>query len=725
MRFRLPALTVVLALGLAHCGGLPPKVARSEHPRPPATDVSEDAFATAVRDLLGSEPETPDRAARLQGVASRQMIRASARFQSGNVDRALAAVQGALALVRSRELTKDTLGKLAPLALGAAAKEYASRGDEGRAWAIYEVLWRTNDDAGAKDHLSALQSWLQAQGGKPMLVAAHAARAAVARRILEPSDVAAEEATQAVFKAVQVAMQIRATFRQRQDLTQEEAYEARRTLESAGLTVVAIHLRDADAAGALAAVDRGKLRPLVREETLRALERVVEHADPQGWLELLRSLAPGEQGTEDESPVDRDLLRTAAFAIACEAYRLDPTQIEAALFVADGLQAFGMSEASPAVLYDAVRAHPDARVVGAALGITLRAMAGEAEAQDPDAARRAFVAAQPLLKIADGVKGTQPTPARVRATMGEIELREGRLAQARQLLLEAAATDVSGAVLLSLARIERHQKDSKSALAHLQQALQAPDTARDAALRGEILLMTSDIVRESGDLNGARTPLTEALKQLSASRNAPAPDDRARVERVLGQVLSRFGADKPAQRAFERSLDAAPRDKVQVSATLGVAIARAFVRGDLAAAREGLERSLMAELDDGDLVYHALWVRLLERQLRQKPSAAVDRVFATIADDGRWIGKLAAFGAGKIKADELVRSAKTEVQRTEALFYSAMDRRASGDTKGADEALHQVISSPGVDLIETQMARDLLGGASASLGPLPSNISIP
>jgi tetratricopeptide (TPR) repeat protein len=559
-----------------------------------------------------------------------------------------------------------------------------------------------------------------------MIVTSALERAAVARRVLEPTDAALQEATDATIKWVQAAVEIRATFRVRKsDLSQEEAFEARRALEAGGLTLVALYLRDADPVGALAAVDRAQARALLREDTAKALERVSERADGPRWLDVLRSLAPGEPGTEDEIPIDRDLLRMAAFSVAMEAYRLDPTQMDTAAVVADGLQALGMAEASPAVLADAVKAHPDARVVGAALGITLRAMAGEAEAQDSEAARRSFAAAQPLLKIADAMKGIVPSSARVRAVMGEIEVREGRLPQARQLLMEAARGESSGAVLLALAKIERHQNDAKSALGHLQQALQAPDTSKDPALRGEILLTTSDVVRESGDVPGARTPLTDALKELSSARNAGAPDDRARIERVLGQVLARFGADKPAQRAFDRAFDAAPRDKNQASATLGVAIARAFVRGDLGAAREGLDRSLAAELDDSDLVYHALWVRLLERQLRAKTSGTADRVFATIADDGRWIGKLAAFGAGRIKSDELLRSAKTEVQRTEAHFYSAMDRKAVGDAKGTDEALHRVMSSPGVDLIETQMARDLLSGASALIGPPPANVPLP
>src|SRR5208282_1802163 len=143
----------------------------------------------------------------------------------------------------------------------------------------------------------------------------------------------------------------------------------------------------------------------------------------------------------------------------------------------------------------------------------------------------------------------------------------------------------------------------------------------------------------------------------------------------LSRVLDRFGATARAQQALERAFEATPHDKQQIAATLGQLIARAYVRGDLPGARDGLARALSAELDADDLVYYALWVRLLERQLQKPTDGVAVRVFASIVDDGRWTGRLAAFGSGKIRADALVASAKTPTQKTEALFYAAMDRR--------------------------------------------------
>jgi tetratricopeptide (TPR) repeat protein len=310
--------------------------------------------------------------------------------------------------------------------------------------------------------------------------------------------------------------------------------------------------------------------------------------------------------------------------------------------------------------------------------------------------------------------------------MGKIELQQGRLDVARKLLVDSSAEEKSGRVLLDLAGIDRHDDKAQDALEDLRDALSASDTEKDPALRGEVLLMISDLTREKGDLSAAKKPLSDAVKELALARTTSDADDRAQVERVLSRVLDRFGAAQRAQQALERAFEATPHDKHQIAATLGQLIARAYVRGDLLAARDGLSRALSAELDPDDLVYYALWVRLLERQL-QKPSDGVPgRVFASNVDDGRWTGRLSAFGAGKIKSDTLIASAKTPTQKTEAIFYAAMDRRAAGDAKGLDSALKEVLSGGGIDLMEVGIAREILTGPRAQIGgPLPADVALP
>jgi hypothetical protein len=118
-------------------------------------------------------------------------------------------------------------------------------------------------------------------------------------------------------------------------------------------------------------------------------------------------------------------------------------------------------------------------------------------------------------------------------------------------------------------------------------------------------------------------------------------------------------------------------------------------------------------------------------------------VFASIAEDGApnkaaaskaptaqdrqvWVATLARFGEGRIKGDDLVARATTPIQKYEALFYSAMDRRASGDTKGGDDLLRQVVAGTGLELSEVSLARDLLDPSHTQIGgPLPPDVQIP
>jgi tetratricopeptide (TPR) repeat protein len=757
---RIGGLTALLfALeGCAVHGGAKTAVTGPERVAPATAAVSDDGFAAAVRDLLVSPPGTAERAMRLGAVEGRQMARADQRFKARAPERGLAAVSGGLYLVHAGEVVQGTFGHDGGDAIKAAARELALRGDEGRARALYNLsamIGTPADRAEAIYHLGAIDVWMREAFGSGGDVenAGAMERVAVHRWLLEPTDAALNDAAKATSEWVARAVVLRDQFRKtRVQPAREEGAEAWRALETGPVVLASIYLRDADASGALAAIDRAQARELLESERPQfaaALEAAAQGPSSMRCIDLLSQLRPlaghdparDEQQHDDEDFVDdRDLFGAAAFSVASECYRLDPTVPQVALTIGVALAELGMAEATPAVLVDAVRAHADPRIASEALALTLDAMASEEDASDPDAARRTFKAAQPLLDAASGAGlagKVHPSPARLRAAMGEIDLREGRIDEARELLRQSAAEEKSGGVLLSLARIEWRDGQTQPALGHLTDALSAPDVALDPALRGEVLLLMSDVARDKGDAVAARTPLTEALKGLVQSRGGVPPtavDERARVERVLSRVLDRFGAAQPAQRALERAYAAAPGDRHQAAQTIELLIGRAFVRGDLPAAREGFARALSTDLEADDLVYFALWVRLLERQQRVATDGTPDHVFGSIADDGgdpklhkdRWVASLARFGEGRISGDELIARAATPIQTYEALFYSAMDRRASGDTKGGDELLRQVVAGTGLELSEVSLARDLLDPARAQIGgPLPPDVAIP
>ncbi|MGO9714021.1 MAG: tetratricopeptide repeat protein [Polyangiaceae bacterium] len=720
---------------LAGCGGAvqhpSARVAHEGNAPPASLAVSDDAFPEAVRALLASSPGSSERQARLAGVEARQMQRAVDRFKNKEPLRGLAAVVGGLELIHKGELNPSILGPSAAEALRGAARELSARGDEGRAQAVFEIWSRIAspaDKAEIQTHLDALALWMKDAVGRggPMQSGGALENAAVARRLLEPSDQALQEATDRASDWIDRAFALRAASDKSHKAppSREDVGEALRALQTGAIVLAAIYLRDVDAKGALAAIDKAQAQDLAPDGLLEALKVAAARPSADSWLAVLRAMRPHRDAQGEENGDDEEIVRAATFATAIEAYRLDPTEIDSAAAVALALGEFGMAEASPLVLVDAVKAHPEPRNVSGALQITKRAMQDSVQAGEPDAARRTFHAAQPLLDLAadKALAGKiQPTGAQLRAAMGDIEVREGRLDAARALLEESVKEEKSGGVLLEIARIDRHDKRTQQAFDELREALAADDTANDVALRGEILLETSDLARQQGDARAARTPLTDALKELSKARNVSDPDDRARVERTLSRVLDRFGAAQPAQRALDRAFDAAPRNKAQAAATVGQIVARAFVSGDLAAARDGLQRGLTADLGSDDLVYYALWVRLLERQRHAPTDGTADRIFSRALDDAGWIGRLASFGAGQTKADALIASAKSPAEKTEALFYAAMDRRASGDAQGANTGLQQVLDAGGIDLMEVAIARDLLDGPRATVGgPVPA-----
>jgi tetratricopeptide (TPR) repeat protein len=745
MRIESAAHAALLAVALAGATGCANRAARplvpSERATAPSNSVSDDAFAGAVHDLLVSEPGSHERTQRLAGVEAKQMDRAANRFRAHSPQRGMAAALGGLSLLHTGELTQGLLGPSGADALAGSVRELAGRGDEGEARALYEILANIATDpvkGDAHQHLEAIQTWTKdavAAGGS-VAAASGLAHVAVRRRLLEPSQAALDDAVAATTdwfkKAIALEVAVKA---QHTQAPREEMYAAWRGFQTAPSILVSIYLHDADAVKAVAALDKADARPFLEKsmpDLVTALDAVADAPDASRWLDLVHALRPlthpsGPPG-EDDFADDREVFRAAELGAALEAYRLDPSTPEAAVIVAAYLADLGMAEAAPAIIYEAAKAHPDARTMGVALSITLTSLSEQAQAGDVEGARRAFRAAQPLLAVADSHAMVRPRPsgAVVRAVMGEIELGEGHLDAARALLKASVAEEKSGQVLLTLAKIDWHDKQVAAAQEGLRQALQAPDVARNHALRAEVLVTASDIAREQGDTNAARTALVDALRDLTQARAAQ-PDDRMRasIERALAKVLDRFGASQPATRALERAYDAAPRDKQQVAQTVFQIIGRAFVHGDLAAARDGLSRGISAELETDDLVYFALWVRLLERQQHSaEPSPVIDHIFASAQDDPRWIGRLAQFGLGKLKAADLPAAAKTPSQQVEALFYTTMNKRASGDTSGVDDALKQVVGGTGVGLEEVSIARDLLN-ASHYAGPLPPDVAIP
>jgi tetratricopeptide (TPR) repeat protein len=745
---RVGVVATALLGSLASAGCVAAREPPAQHAEAPPAGavpmVSDAEFASKVHELLLSPPRSQERSRLLAGVLARQMDRAATRFRLHEPERGLLAVVGGLYLLRTAELAEGTLGPMADAALRDAVKELALRGDEGRARALYDILVRLGPPDSKPEvqaHIDAILAWTkdELKAGPPTVATGSVETAAVARSLLEPTEAAKTDALKATLDWVASAVDLQNQYRERKVRpSRDEIGEAVRALHSGNDVLAEIFLRDADVHGALHALSRSPSRESIRPALQSALDSVGASGakvTASQWLDVLHALTPTtreREQEEEEVMEDKELLRAATFGIALEAFRLEPAQPEPAALVAAILQDLGLAEASPLVLADAARAHPDPRWVSQCLALVERAMGLELQANDIDAVRRTYAAAGPLLEIASQkelVHDLEPSGARVRAMLGEIELEQGAVETARALLRASAAEERSGHVLLALARIDRHDGDTKGALEDLRLARDATDSIKDPSLRGDILLLASDMSRESGDVGAAKDLLVDALTLLLRARTAAPPEQRARVEQVLAKVLDRFGAKDKAQQALDRAIEAT-HDKREIAATIREVVARAFVKKDLSAAKDGLRRAIAAELGDDDIVYYALWVHLLETQLKKgkdtRQDGSVARIFASIPDDGHWVGKLAAFGAGKLPASQLAGLAKTKAEKTEAAFYQVMDARAAAATDPNDAGLRAILAGDGVDLMEAVIAREMLRAAQGVAPlPLPTDIKLP
>jgi tetratricopeptide (TPR) repeat protein len=692
-------------------------VARTE--RITVANVRDEDFSASLYGLIKQGEPSATRDGMLVGVVRRQLAHAERRFAQGFPQRATDSVIGAMYLVRAGEGRREMIDETGARALSGAIARLSGRGDEGRALAFMQMRASVLDAASPErielgEHMSALQTWMkETRTGKPIRRLGSDARALVARALVDASIPSLEAASKAVSAWIDAAIDFHAEFRQTGERpAREDAVEAARALESGAITLMALHLRHGDARGALESINATSARRVIPPELHQQLAAVATEGKASDWQELAGLFASLEANPGDmETGPDPTLLAAGTWGAALEAFRKNPKSLEAAMLLARSLVRMGMSEAAPLVLAEALGERPDPRVLSAAIELVIVALNTEASIEDVDAARRTFRASSALLALGSKpglAAGLDPTPALARSMMASIELRSGNLAGARPLLEAAAAAEPSVGAYTMLAMVERQAGNSERAIEHVQRALGAPDSRGAPAEVAEALVVSFEVHRDMGAQEKAKAALDQALQAaLSARKASSGAASRARAERILGRVLDGYGDAKGAARALERALQAASAERPVLGATVLDAVGRAFVRRDVAAARAALKHGIEGDVADEELVYGGLWLMLLERDLKVATDGTAERALRAVSDKASWVAKLAAWAAGKLSDADLVTAAQSTPQRVEAAFYTAMARRVAGDPD-ADARLREVAKSPVIDLLEVQLARELL-----------------
>src|SRR5690606_17586240 len=94
-----------------------------------------------------------------------------------------------------------------------------------------------------------------------------------------------------------------------------------------------------------------------------------------------------------------------------------------------------------------------------------------------------------------------------------------------------------------------------------------------------------------------------------------------------------------------------------------------------------------------DVVYIALWQRLLERRLGARSDGAPEEALASATDAVGWVETLRRWGRGQLDDQALLRAAQSPVERAEALFYAGMSLRSAASPDGGQKELREVAQS--------------------------------
>jgi tetratricopeptide (TPR) repeat protein len=488
-----------------------------------------------------------------------------------------------------------------------------------------------------------------------------------------------------------------------------EAGEAFRALRTGGATMAALFLRDGDARKAVTGIERSGAGRIIDPDFFSLLRSVANDDAADDWRLLVRHFVTSSPEDELHS-LDEDVLDAALWGVSLEAFRRDPSSLVIGHVLSRQLVRLGMPEAAPLVLNDALGADPSGASLSSATGFIASALSDTFDGGSSDTARRIFAASQAILDRADAKKRrarVDPSAAKLRLLMADIELRDGRAKAASALMRRALEQEPSVWGLTKLAKIERQIGEDAAALRHARDATALPaarllplDAIRARMLQFELL---RDAKRTDEAAAALQTALDSLLK-LNPRRLVPA--GRIQRERLLARTLDSYGERKAALRAFARAMNLAARHRGTLPATALDLMSWGLARNELPAARGALHAMLTAGIEKDSLVYGALWLMLLEEKVGKKPGAKVERILLEAKDHEGWRGKLARWGRREMSDEDLMKSASDHAERVEARFYAGMRRHVRGEAQ-AVAVLRSVARDPLIDLLEVRIAREV------------------
>ncbi len=737
-RFRLLSATVV-AMAVVACHSSPRVVAPTapKLSSPVAVaEISDEQFGKLVVSVLRSNEKGGKRSSQLASIVRHQLRRAEALMKLEEREAGRRAVRGALWLVRAGE-ERPEMWQGAAAALSEAAEEAARVGDEGKARALYSLVKlaapSTAMTAAVDEHVAAMDRFAKVAAPQQDLeVAGDQQRVAVQRSLYEPSSANLEAAGRSLADWMRKSLQSDVLERWGEpSFDREEAIEAFRARRFGAMTMVGVFLRHGAPMGALDWLEQNDLGRLLPSDVRDRLEQAGENDEPKAWHLLYQHFQSEADPIRADSSVGVELAEAAVFGTAIELYRSQPASLASAGPLALLLPDLMLGDVVPPLVVGSFSEATPREDASWSMALVMRALLAHGSVGDIGVARRLFADSRPLLERATRLvkagEALRPHPARLYTVMATLEARNTNLERAREALQQALALDPQAGMYLELARIERQLDQADAAQRAVLESLALARKGADLLAETDAQLLLFELESERGNAVAGNAALREALRTALSTRDrARQPEEQAQAERRLARILELYGEYEGSKRASARALVASRTNHQQRTATILDAARRALTYRDLRAAREALKDALDSGISGADCVYVALWVRLLERQLRVPSDGSVEQALSRVSEVAPWPGRLRSWALGNTSDAELQQMARTEAEKTELKFCQALSARDGQKSETQRRAIVEVARSHAVGLIEVAVAKDLLRLADTRNQPRwPEEVSIP
>jgi tetratricopeptide (TPR) repeat protein len=651
--------------------------------------ISDGEFAASLRDALLSRPEGDDDERRLLGVVAKQLEHADHRFERGDRGGGTRSVLGAFFLLSATDQQGGFLEGRSRRAIERAAESLSARGDVGPVAVLLGMLSRdasTDERARLQAELARVESFRrETLTGPPIVRIGDEERAAVRRALFAPSEV--EEATRASSALIDAAI---AGSQEAQQTgkrpSAEVADEIIRGLDATALSIVALHLRHQTFDRVIEAVRESSARLTLDPDFFSDLFQATTREDPRSLRKLMDSFEDGVRAKVAGTGLDADLLDGARFALLRELVRRDPSDLEATLALARQCVAIGAPEVVPLLLEKPLLGAAP-RELAEALALVTDAAMRSSDADDHPTVLRLLDAAASVRKLGRD-KASDPGVRRRVVDLERVAARElaraGRLVEAEAALGAATELAPDPTTLLRRGEIAKGLGATEAARSHGERAAEATDPAVSA----EAHLFLAGLARTS-DPTEARRRLDRAVEIAEKALRTTHGRRLSRLHALLGRALAGRGDRVASERAFADAIETAAGDPTLVEAAALEALASEWGLGDVEAMNRTLQRVVeLAPASAGGLTYGALWVHYANLQAARPPSPDARSILRRAAESGGWRGALARFALGTESESTLTARVVSEVDRVEARFYVAMDRRSRGqDVSSERDAL--------------------------------------